>query len=182
MEEIVYVARHATPDWTRTDIIYYLPPGPPLTELGQQEAQALGAFLLQERARHFLTSPLERCEHTARIAAEVSGAPVEIHAGLLEWQPGDNPATVWRRMEPVFHRAVTLSQDGGPAVLVTHGGPVGALLFGLGMDETTLNSLRVFDHRNLVPPAGVWKVSRPSPEEAWQMELVFIPEIGHGLA
>lgn len=176
MGEIVYVARHATPDWTRTDIIYYLPPGPPLTEKGQQEALALGVFLREAGVKHFFASPLERCKHTAHIAAEVSGEPVEVHQGLLEWQPGDTPETVWMRLEPVVTHAIELSRDGGPAVLVTHGGPVGALLFGLGMDEVTLNSLRIFDHRNLVPPAGVWRVSRAAPDEAWQMELVFKPD------
>ena len=182
MKEIVYVARHATPDWTRTDIVYYLPPGPPLTDLGLQEAQALGAFLLQEGVKHFFSSPLERCEHTARIAAQLSGAQVEIHPGLLEWQPDDTPASVWARLEPAFVRAAAFSQDGGPAALVTHGGPVGALLFGLGMDEVTLNSRRIFDHRNLIPPAGVWKVSRSASGEPWEMELVFIPELGRGQA
>jgi probable phosphoglycerate mutase len=177
-KEIVYVARHATPDWTRTDIVYYLPPGPPLTDVGQQEARALGAFLQQAGVKHFFASPLERCEHTAHIAAQPGDAPVEVHSGLLEWQPGDTPATVWARLKPVFERAVEISQDGGPAVLVTHGGPVGALLFGLGMNEATLNSLRVFDHRNLIPPAGVWKVWRDAPGEAWKMELVFTPDIG----
>lgn len=177
MEEVVYAARHATPDWTRTDLIYYLPPGPPLTELGQQEARALGAFLRDAGVKHFFASPLERCESTARIAAGVSELPVEVHQGLLEWQPGDTPASVWKRIEPAFLRAVELCQDGGPAVLVTHGGPVGALLFGLGMDEATLNSRRTFDHRNVLPPAGVWKISRNSSGDPWKMELVFSPKL-----
>jgi probable phosphoglycerate mutase len=177
MKEIIYIARHATPDWTRKDLVYYLPPGPPLTELGQQEAQAMGAFLLGAGAKHFFASPLERCEHTARIAAQICGAPVEVHKGLLEWQPGDTHEIVWKRLEPVFARAIEFSQDGGPAVLVTHGGPVGALLFNLGMDEATLNSRRTYDQRNVLPPAGVWKVSRDAPGQAWEMGLVFKPDI-----
>jgi drug/metabolite transporter (DMT)-like permease len=28
---LIYLIRHATPDWSRTDIPYFTPPGPPLT-------------------------------------------------------------------------------------------------------------------------------------------------------
>lgn len=179
MDEVVYLARHASPDWERTDLVYHLPPGPPLTPTGQQEALTLGAFLSQAGVRHVFTSPLERCTQTAQIAAGVLTVPLEIHPALIEWQPGDNPSSVYARLRPLFEQAAALSLDGGPAVLVTHGGPISALLSGLGMDEAILASHRTFDHRNPVPPAGVWRARRAQSKQHWELQLVFTPEAGN---
>ena len=92
MPQQIYLIRHATPDWTRKDIPYHLPPGPPLIEQGLAEAQALAAFLLSE------------------LGAEVP-------------------------------------------------------------------PLRIFDHRNVLPPAGAWLAAREDGSGPWELRLVFKPDL-----
>ena len=177
MIQSIYLIRHATPDWSRTDLVYHLPPGPPLTKQGLQEARTLGAFLLSGGVRQFYASPLERCFHTAQIAAQVAAAPWQIESGLSEWGPGDTTESVLLRAWPVFER---VSQEGlakGPVALVTHGGPVSALLQKLGVDSEILAQHKaLFDHNNPLPPAGAWLAERPSLGAAWSLRLAFKPE------
>lgn len=177
MTQTIYLIRHATPDWTRTDLAYHLPPGPPLTEQGQKEAQALGAFLLASGVRQFYTSPLERCVHTTQIAAGLAAVPWEIDAGLTELAPGETADSISQRLKPVFERACQVSLQSGPVALVTHGGTVNVLLPELGLDEQTLaQHKRIFDHANPVPPAGAWLAARQDGEAAWELRLAFKPE------
>ncbi len=178
MSEILYLVRHAAPDWSRTDLVYHQPPGPPLTAEGRQQAVALGAFLRQANTRQLFASPLERCAETGRIAAQIAGAPFAIDDGLIEWQPGDTTASVQERIRPIFLQAAALSAA-GPVALVTHGGPIGALLLELGMDEKALASRRTFDHHNPLPTGGAWQASRAHPQAAWELSLVFKPEISN---
>ena len=103
---IIYLVRHATPDWNRRDIPYHLPPGPPLTEQGVAEAQALAAFLRQAGVGFLITSPLERCQHTAQIAATQSAVEVEIDPALQELQPGETEAAVLARVLPVVQKTL----------------------------------------------------------------------------
>ena len=49
----VYLVRHATPDWSLKDIPYHLPPGPPLTSVGDKEA----AEFWQRFYRTLVTTP-----------------------------------------------------------------------------------------------------------------------------
>ena len=62
---IIYLARHATPDWSRTDLPYHLLPGPPLVPQGEAEAAELGRFLREAGVSRLYTSPLERARRTA---------------------------------------------------------------------------------------------------------------------
>jgi len=62
-----------------------------------------------------------------------------------------------------------------PVGYVTHVGPIAALLKALGMDEAVLESHRVYDHRNPLPPAGVWRLRRDESIHGWGMELVYPP-------
>jgi len=173
----LYLARHANPDWARKDLPYHLPPGPPLTQQGQQEASALGVFLKQSGVTQIYTSPLERCLVTAQIAAAVANCAVKTLPELIEWQPGEEYGAIRVRLCAVFQMALTTSDGGGPVALVTHGGPIGCLLKELGMDDATLEQQRTFDHRNPLPPAGAWEVSRTSPDAPWVFRLAFIPAI-----
>jgi broad specificity phosphatase PhoE len=173
---IIYLSRHASPDLTRTDLVYHLPPGPPLTPRGQAEAQSLGTFLKQVKISRIYSSPLERCLATAHIVSEITGAPVEVLKQLTELQPGEDNDSLYSRLWPVFERAANELSDGRPAVLITHGGPVAFLLAALGMDEVTLNQNLTFDHRNPLPPAGAWEISRANESQPWILRLAFIPE------
>lgn len=171
----IYLIRHASPDWTRNDVPYYKPPGPPLTEHGRIEAELLGAYLKDSDISRLYTSPLERCQHTAEIAADLTGAPMQVEHGLIEWQPGETPEAVRQRMWMVFEQVQRAADDDHIAGLVTHGGPIAMLLSALGMDEATLQSWRKFDHGNPVPPAGVWQATRGDIDGGWDLALVFNP-------
>ncbi len=57
-KQTIYLTRHATPDWSRTDIRYDIPPGPPLTAQGEAEAEKLGIFLASAGVTQTLRQPL----------------------------------------------------------------------------------------------------------------------------
>jgi broad specificity phosphatase PhoE len=171
----IYLARHAAPDWTRTDLIYHLPPGPPLTEEGISQAEALGKFFHHAGVRQIFCSPLERCRHTAEVASN-GQIPIRIEEDLAEWKPEESGEVLLTRFWPVFQKAVESGAREGPVALVTHGGPIGSLLAKLGMSQEKLQDQRVFDHHNPVPTAGVWKASREQGEQEWRLELAFIPD------
>ncbi len=173
----VYLIRHATPDWSRTDLPYAVMPGPPLTPQGVDEAMQLGYFLREAGVAGVLTSPFERAIHTAQIAAGVVGMPVEPDEGLAEWRPGEDVASVRARCWPVWEQACALSLQAGPVALITHGGPISFLLEELGLAKNVLEQhKRRFDRNNPLPPAGVWKATLPAPDAAWDLQLVFVPE------
>jgi broad specificity phosphatase PhoE len=175
MPTILYLARHATPDWTRTELSYHLPPGPPLTEEGEKEAEDLGKFFRKNNVSIIFTSPLDRCYQTAKTAGEASGTPVEIVHSLTEWQPGENYASVASRMWPTIKKAIGYSNQFGPTALITHGGPIAALLGRMGMDADVLASHRIYDNNNPLPPAGVWQAVYLDNGESWEWKQVFKP-------
>lgn len=179
MHTTIYLARHASPDWTRQDLVYHLPPGPPLTPRGLREAQELGAFLRLARVRRILTSPLERCQHTATIAGDIVGVTPTTVEALHEVQPAESRETLWARLWPVFQDVWQQQAANGqtPAALVTHGGPIMALLSALGIDQQAMEALRIYDHRNVVPPAGVWEVTWDPADGRWQLQLAFTPSL-----
>lgn len=167
----IYLIRHATPDWSRKDISYHIPPGPPLTAQGLQEAQVLGEYLQLVGVQCLFSSPLERALHTAKIAAARAKIPFEIYDALREWQTDEIEADVRARVYPLFEAVARMD---GMVGLVTHGGPIAVLLASLGMDEDTLKAQRVYDHGNPLPPAGAWEVQHNG--AGWEMHLAFIPQ------
>ena len=173
MSRVVFLARHASPDWERRDLIYHLPPGPPLTGAGRQEAADLGDFLQACGIGRLYSSPLERCLDTAKIAARAAGQSVQVLDELREWQPGETREEVQQRMLRALEVTRQAAAAGAPYVLITHGGPIAALLLALGMDENRLDNYRVFDHRNPLPPAGAWRVQQTDSEPGWACELIF---------
>jgi probable phosphoglycerate mutase len=177
MAATLYLIRHATPDWTRTDIRYDIPPGPPLTEQGEAEAQQLGDFLKTTNITHLYASPLERTTRTAQIAAAALGLTVETKVDLSEWQRGELEENVLTRSRAILDAALDESESRGPLALVTHGGPIRLLLADLGLDtEEMAHYRRAFDRENPVPPAGVWRIHRNDKGEIEKPELVFTPQ------
>lgn len=178
MDSLTYLIRHASPDRTRTELRYDVPPGPPLTAEGEAEAERLGAWLRGVGVAALWASPLERTRRTAELAAGVAGIPV-VHgvAGLAEWVRGEAEAAVLERFRPVWHGALAEAEAGRPVGLVTHGGPVRALLRALELDEAMMEHyVRQFDNGNPMPPAGVWRTARSGPgAAAWELGLVFSP-------
>jgi broad specificity phosphatase PhoE len=172
----LYLARHAAPDLTpQPGIVYHLPPGPPLSETGAYEALALGNYFKQTGVRHLYASPLKRCQLTAQAVAAATGLPFQTLPGLAEWRPDEEPGEVVSRISPIFEMGCRDSQDGGPAVLITHGGPIRLLLAELGMPAEEIERRLVFDFKNLIPTAGAYRLTRPAPDQPWEMELVFKP-------
>jgi 2,3-bisphosphoglycerate-dependent phosphoglycerate mutase len=176
--QTLYLIRHATPDWSRKDIPYELPPGPPLTDLGQAEAEALGHYLAGRQPGPWYSSPLERCLRTAEIASRQVGSPtIQVSDGLAEIRPGEPETEVRQRLSGALDTALASANGGNVPLLFTHGGPVALLLETLGMNPQKVNSQRIYDRGNPLPPAGVWQAQRESPAAPWQLELVFRPQV-----
>lgn len=176
MTATVYLVRHATPDWSRTDLRYDVPPGPPLTAAGEAEAAQLGAFLKSVGIAHLYASPLERTLRTATLAAEIAGVAYSVEDPIAEWQRGEVESAVLQRMQPFVERALDESRD-APRAVVTHGGPIRILLQALGLDQAEVDFYRrQFDRDNPLPPAGVWRITRRADGALEKPELVFAPQ------
>lgn len=172
----VYVARHATPDWNRKDIPYDVPPGPPLTPQGEWEAKELGSFLANRRIRSMYASPLERAHRTAVLVSDIIGIQPVIEHDAAEWRNDETRDMVAARLLPCWQRLVEESSTIGPVCLVTHGGPLGLLLYELGMPrDELLGYQKRFDNNNGSPPAGLWHIRQEASGLAWKLDLVFMP-------
>lgn len=173
---VVYLARHATPDWTRTDIRYDIPPGPPLTAQGEAEASRLGEYLAANGVVRIHCSPLQRARHTAQIAANLAGVPLVESSAIAEWRRDESQAVMGERVRIFWETINEESRHVGPIAIVTHGGPILALLEHLQVDAAELTHFRnQFDHRNPAPPAGAWLTTRDRFDSQWQARLVFTP-------
>lgn len=171
----VYAARHATPDRSRTDIPYHIPPGPELTLLGKAQAAKLGHFLRGTGAVQFYHSPLVRAWDTAAIASEICGVPLALENDLAEHRLDESQVQVTERMRRAFLQSARFSADNGPTVIVSHGSPVLQLLRLLCLSPDIVERSRVYDSRNIIPMAGAWRIERDA--AGLNMQLVFMPEV-----
>jgi len=176
----IFLVRHATPDWTRKDIPYDIPPGPELTPKGEREAEELAAFLKSRSVVKLYHSPLERAAGTARIAAALNVIPCVEEPRLAEWRlREEGEPQVRERMKAVFDETFREALEAGAIGLVSHGGPIEVLLQELGIDPRELAACRTrFDTTNPLPPAGAWELERDGKENSWGLKLVFIPSRG----
>lgn len=166
----IYIARHAAPDRSRVDLPYHTVPGPDLTEKGRAQAGELGRFFREAGVRHILSSPLERSWQTAKIAAQECGATLELNLDLAEMRLDELQKDLTERMARAFTLACRLSANDGPVAVVSHGAPVLALVRELGLEKETIEKMRIYDSRNLIPMAGAWEARRGL------LRLVFAPE------
>lgn len=86
MAQQLWLIRHGETEWSksgahtgRTDL--------PLTEIGRENASAMGGFLAGRRFALVLTSPMERARETCRLAGY--GDAAEVDPNLCEWDYGD---------------------------------------------------------------------------------------------
>ena len=173
----LYLVRHATPDWSRTDIRYDIPPGPPLIPQGEGEATAMGEFLRQAGVQKIYYSPLERTRRTAELAAGVAQVPYLEEKGIAEWVRGESEQEVLARVLPALESAAAESREAGAIALVSHGGPIRLTLEQLGADPEALKYYcKVFDRGNPLPPAGVWQLTRDHAASSWWLQLLFTPQ------
>ncbi|MBI1730769.1 histidine phosphatase family protein [Candidatus Acetothermia bacterium] len=78
----ILLVRHAEPDWERTGRDC----DPSLTELGQEQAMRLGAWLKSHQSVDVLSSsPLLRARQTAQIIGSFLNMSTEYHDGLRDW-------------------------------------------------------------------------------------------------
>lgn len=176
MPAVLFLVRHASPDWNRTDLRYDIPPGPPLTDRGRAEAQALGRFLAQHGVQRIFASPMERAHDTAAIASGFAQAQVVVSEQLTEWERGETEASVLERMISQHSEAASFDGRDGPVALVSHGGPIRLLLSHLGVDQAAIDYYRrQFDRDNPLPPAGAWRISQTDNGNGWTASLVFSP-------
>lgn len=154
---ILYLARHATPDWERKDIPYDVPPGPPLVPQGEEEAVQLAAWLADRHLDRIITSPLLRASQTASIVAARLGLPLTVAPELAEKRRDETREEVAARMTRFYREWL---HNGAATVLaVSHGFPIETLLQTLGVPASELALWRGrFDHNNPVPCAGVWQI------------------------
>lgn len=174
MPTVLYLARHATPDWNRKDIPYDTPPGPPLVAQGGAEAGQLAVWLSNRGIDRLYTSPMLRARQTAEIVSAILGIPILETPDIIESRRGETLESIHSRMRRFFE---SVWADGpGPVAAVSHGLPIEVLLQGLGVSAVEMAPLRErFDHRNVIPCAGVWTIDLSSPQ-APHCALAFTPE------
>src|SRR4051812_12725449 len=133
-------------------IDYHVPPGPPLTEQGLDEARQAAAFLVDKGVEHLFVSPFARTLQTAEPIAGLLQVPVSISTLIEESRTGE-PAEVTRERGREFLQTLP------PGLLrigvVTHGQPMRMMLMELSQDRVDLSGY-VFDYGNPAPPAGIW--------------------------
>jgi broad specificity phosphatase PhoE len=176
----IFLIRHATPNWHRTDIPYDIFPGPLLTPQGEKEAEALAAYLKSEAVVKLYHSPFVRAAKTAQIISAINHIPCVEEPRLAEWRmQGETELQVRRRMKAIFDASLTEAAGMGSIGLVSHGGPIGALLEELGIDPNELAVYRTrFDTTNPLPPAAAWQVERKDGKNSsWNFSLGFIPSL-----
>ena len=175
MSHELYLARHASPDLTRAEIAYAVPPGPPLSAVGEAEARSLGEFLRKLGVVHIYASPFVRAHRTAQIVSAGS-IPVVVEQDLGEWQEHERGRDVAARVGQVLSGLQRLHEPEHAVCLVSHGGVISVMLRKLGMDREVVDAYcHNYGGGTPMPPAGVWRALRDGPAAPWQFEHVFTP-------
>lgn len=175
----IYAARHGKPE-SRPDIRYDIPPGPVLSQHGREEAAELGGFLREHAPQlaWMQVSPLERTLGTAQIAGELCGLEYEINHDLAEWREDESEEQLRKRVERAFRAAAERSAAlAAPVAVVTHGGPILAMLKNLGFSKAQVAQILIYD-RNPISTAGAWRFERTDGHV--RAEMVFVPN-GHAM-
>jgi broad specificity phosphatase PhoE len=173
---IIYFIRHATPDWSQKDLSYFVPPGPQLTKQGEKEALELGDYLKETDVEYLIVSPLERCQQTAEIVSERTGLLWKTNELLREWEPEEDINSVETRIRKILSDLWNNTNGDCSVGLIFHGGPIAVGLEVLGMDENEISDNRIYDHRNPLPPGGVWLAKCNNINTDWEFDLVFKPK------
>lgn len=169
MLQEIYLIRHAHPK-QGTGLLYDRAPGPPLSEVGREEARAAGLYLSQCGLQQLYVSPLDRTQETARLITQESSVPLQIEESLAEHRSDETFDKVKTRVRDLLARVEC--EPFGRVGFVTHGSPTKALLQLLSSEAIDLSKF-MFDSGNHVPTAGIWRAEKG--EDGWRLELVFTP-------
>jgi broad specificity phosphatase PhoE len=175
----IFLLRHASPDWNRTEIPYDIPPGPPLSPKGEKETETLAVFLKTQGVVKLYYSPFERSAKTAKLVSAINEISCTEELRLAEWRGQHEPESQVRaRMKAAFDEVFMEAADIGPIGLVSHGGPIDLLLQELGIDGAELAVYKTrFDTTNPLPPAGAWEADWNEKNNSWDLSLKFIPSV-----
>ncbi len=127
---LIYLVRHALADYNSATP-YHTAPGPPLTELGKQQAEATARLLDYSQITGVVSSPLRRCTQTAEPVCDRFGLQLRLDDDLGEMQPGESPAAMGLRMI----RSVLAHTDTCAVALVSHAAPLEQLVLALTRDR-----------------------------------------------
>lgn len=167
-----YIVRHGHPQ-PGMNIPYDRAPGPPLSQVGQAEAQSTSIFLRDRAIDEVYSSPLDRALGTAKIISTELGVALLIDPDLAEQRSDEPFEDVKARIRQFMARAD--ADDSVTIAIVAHGAPIKALLQILSFDMIDLSKY-TFQNGNHVPTAGVWHAARDL-FGAWQLTLVFKPAV-----
>jgi broad specificity phosphatase PhoE len=169
----IYLARHGESDWNAANR-FQGHSDRPLTDLGREQAQALGGLVAAENVEAIYSSPLKRALETARIVAVRSGLEVVEDEDLREVDTGSwsglSRAEVQERFPEGFDRwtsggagwedgesyeemaervlaavnRIAGAHPGGRVLIVSHGGPIRAI-------QGAANGMDIDEYRRLRP-------------------------------
>ena len=178
----LFLIRHGHPK-QGTGIAYDRVPGPPLSDVGQEEARVAGLFLGHMHIQQIYTSPLDRASQTAQLIGKQLNLTPIVEPALAEHRKEETFDQVKARLQ-----AFVAQLDAEPferVALVAHGSPIKALLLALTQERIKLDDYR-FANGNHVPTAGVWHARRnadPTALPQWELDLIFKPivsaPVGH---
>jgi probable phosphoglycerate mutase len=163
----ILLARHAETDWNlgrrvqgHTDV--------PLNPAGREQAQALAALLSGEALTAIYASDLERARETAAAVARVHGLEVTVDPDLREkhfgswegltdleiaarfpdavrgrWGDGETTEEVAARVLGALER-IRARHGSGSVLVVSHGGPLRAILQHLAVEHGPIGNCEVF--------------------------------------
>lgn len=171
MLQQLYLIRHAQPK-PGTGIPYDRIPGPPLSDVGRDEARSAGLYLSQCGLERLYSSPLDRTLETAHLVGEQVALTPLIEQALAEHRSDETFDKVKTRMRDLL--AQVEAEPVQIAAFVTHGSPIKASLQLLSSDAIDLSS-RTFDNGNHAPTAGIWRAERIDGQ--WRLDLVFMPSM-----
>jgi len=119
------LVRHGLPDY-RDGKAGDEPPGPPLSDIGRQQAAQAAEVLRQFEPVRIHSSPLARTEQTAKRIQQALGVPLRIDGDLGEWHRTERLHEVSVRLTRwLVH---WLRGDEPCAVVVSHASPLLAIL------------------------------------------------------
>ena len=177
MVQEIYLLRHAAPD-RASGVPYNIVPGPPLTAVGRSEALQAGRWLAQHTISAVYVSPFARTRQTAAIVSEHVVAPFAYVEGLREGGPGEDHASVTRRVTGFLDTIHAHNQQ--RVLLVTHGCCVLATLQVTTQGQIDLNGHN-YDYGNKSPTAGIWHgVARGDGMYTWELAFTPTPASSNG--